>query len=200
MTQTLPATAILGPGKTGLTIGYRILDIDRVEYSAFTATGVVETLTAGTYSVAGGVVAPRAGGYIIWGEALVDLAEDEIRPAFGWTGSATGSGAYYDDLLDDMPQINRDAMLLAPTAGATAVDSVDAMLTGILAAIGGELVEGAYTRDDVLRIMAAALAGVTAGSGTDTVTFRGLDGTTTRIAATVSNEGNRTQMVLDGEA
>jgi hypothetical protein len=47
------------------------------------------------------VVAPTAGGYIVWGEAGDDLAEDEIGPAFGYTGSATGTGAYLEDLLAD---------------------------------------------------------------------------------------------------
>jgi hypothetical protein len=99
MTQTIPATAILGPGKTGLTIGYRILSLDGTTYSAFSTTGVTETSTAGTYSVAGGVVAPTAGGYIVWGTALVDYAEDEIGPEFSYPGSVTGAGAYYEDLL-----------------------------------------------------------------------------------------------------
>jgi hypothetical protein len=175
MTQTVPATAILGPDKTGLTIGLRVLNLDGTTYAAFSTTGVAETSTAGTYRKAGGVVAPLAGGYIVWGEAATDYAEATV----------------------DGVQATRDAMKLAPSAGAAAVDSVDEMLTGILAAIGGELVEGAYTRDDVLRIMAAALVGVTGGSGTDTVTFRGLDETTTRITATVSNEGNRTGIVLN---
>jgi len=48
MTQTVPATCVLGPGKTGLTIGYRVLNLDGTEYSAFSTTGVAETSTAGT--------------------------------------------------------------------------------------------------------------------------------------------------------
>lgn len=78
MTQTVPATCVLGPGKTGLTIGYRVLNLDGTEYSAFSTTGVAETSTAGTYRVAGGVVAPLAGGYIVWGEAATDYAEATV--------------------------------------------------------------------------------------------------------------------------
>ena len=97
MTQTVPATAQLGPGKTGLAIGYRVLDIARVEYSAFTTTNVAETGTAGTYSVAGGVVAPNAGGYIVWGTAVLDLAEatidsDVINSVSGSVGSIATDG------------------------------------------------------------------------------------------------------------
>ena len=39
MSQTIPATAVLGPGKTGLTIGLTVLNIDGTEYAAFSATG-----------------------------------------------------------------------------------------------------------------------------------------------------------------
>lgn len=81
MTHTVPATAVLGPGKTGLTIGYRVLNLDGTEYSAFSTTDVAETSTAGTYRVAGGVVAPLAGGYIVWGTALVDYAEATVESA-----------------------------------------------------------------------------------------------------------------------
>ena len=93
----------------------------------------------------------------------------------------------------------RDAMKLAPSAGAPAAGSVDAKLDDILTTIGSEIVEGTYTRDDILRIIAAALAGKTSGSGTSTVTITGLDGATTRIIASVDGVGNRTAMTLDGE-
>jgi len=81
MTQTVPATAVLGPGKTGLTIGLRVLNLDGTTYAAFSTTGVAETSTAGTYRKAGGVVAPLAGGYIVWGTALVDYAEATVESA-----------------------------------------------------------------------------------------------------------------------
>lgn len=81
MTQVCPATCVLGPGKTGLTIGLRVLNLDGTEYSAFSTTGVAETSTAGTYRKAGGVVAPLAGGYIVWGEAATDYAEATVESA-----------------------------------------------------------------------------------------------------------------------
>jgi hypothetical protein len=67
MTQTVPATAALGPGKTGLTIGLRVLNLDGTTYSAFSTTDVAETSTLGTYRKASGAVVPDAGGYIVWG-------------------------------------------------------------------------------------------------------------------------------------
>lgn len=95
MTQTVPATAVLGPGKTGLTIGLRVLNLDGTTYAAYSATGVTETSTAGTYRKAGGVVAPLAGGYIVWGTALVDYAEATVESASAnvtyWAGNASTS-------------------------------------------------------------------------------------------------------------
>lgn len=83
MTQIVPATCVLGPGKTGLTIGLRVLNLDGTVYAAFDTTGVAETSTAGTYRKAGGVVAPLAGGYIVWGEAATDYAETTVESTVG---------------------------------------------------------------------------------------------------------------------
>lgn len=91
-----------------------------------------------------------------------------------------------------------DAVAGAPALEATAQAILEDTGTTLPAAIGGQVLEGAYTRDDVLRILAAALAGKTSGSGTDTVEILGLDDVTTRITATVSPSGNRTAMTLDG--
>lgn len=124
MTQTVPATAVLGPGATGLTIGYRVLNLDGTEYSAFTTDDVAETSTAGTYRVANGVVAPDAGGYIVFGTALVDYAEATV--------DSTAVNV-------TMQQV-RDAMLLAPTPpGTAAAGSVDAKLDGIGGSVAAEL-------------------------------------------------------------
>lgn len=81
MTQAVPATCVLGPGKTGLTIGLRVLNADRTVYAAFSTTGVSETGVAGTYSKAGLVTVPAAGGHIVWGTALVDLVETTVDAA-----------------------------------------------------------------------------------------------------------------------
>lgn len=81
MTQTVPATAVLGPGMTGLAIGLRVLNLDGTTYAAFSTSGVAETSTAGTYRKAGGVVVPLAGGYIVWGTSLVDYAEATVDSA-----------------------------------------------------------------------------------------------------------------------
>lgn len=81
MSQTVAAIAELGPAYTGLTIGYRVLNLDGSTYSAFSTTGVAETGIAGTYAKSGGAVFPDAGGRIVWGVSGTDYAEDTVDPA-----------------------------------------------------------------------------------------------------------------------
>lgn len=87
MSQTIPASCELGPAYTAQAIGYRVLNLDRTTYSAFSTTGVAETAVAGTYAKSGGATAPDAGGYIVWGTSGTDIIEDDILPAV--TGFAT---------------------------------------------------------------------------------------------------------------
>lgn len=56
------------------------------------------------------------------------------------------------------------------------------------------LIEGAYTAEQVLKLMAAALAGKVSGAEANTVRFRDLADTTDRITATVDVDGNRTDI------
>lgn len=59
-----------------------------------------------------------------------------------------------------------------------------------------ETIVGTYTFSDLLKIMAAALAGKATGGGTTTVTFRGVDDTSDVIVATVDANGNRSAVTL----
>jgi hypothetical protein len=61
-----------------------------------------------------------------------------------------------------------------------------------------EVIEGTYTAAELLRVIAAALAGELSGAGGATITILGVDGATDRIVATVTPDGNRTHVTLDG--
>lgn len=61
-----------------------------------------------------------------------------------------------------------------------------------------EVIESGLTAAEVMRIIAAAMAGKVSGAGTGTETFKGLDGTTNRIVSTVDNDGNRTAVTVNG--
>jgi len=78
------------------------------------------------------------------------------------------------------------------TAAALKADAV----TEIADAILDEVVVGSYTMRQLLKVMAAALAGKATGGGTTTVTFRGVDDASNVIVATVDANGNRSAVTL----
>ena len=80
----------------------------------------------------------------------------------------------------------------AITAAALKADAV----TEIADAILDEVVVGSYTMRQLLKVMAAALAGKATGGGTTSVTFRGVDDASNVIVATVDANGNRSAVTL----
>lgn len=74
------------------------------------------------------------------------------------------------------------------TAGFVASEQADTVLD--------EVVVGSYTMRQLLKVMAAALAGKATGGGTTSVTFRGVDDASNVIVATVDTNGNRSAVTL----
>lgn len=60
-----------------------------------------------------------------------------------------------------------------------------------------EVIEGTLTARQLMRVFAAALAGISAGQSTVTGTFRDQANTKDRITATLDGDGNRTGVTLD---
>jgi hypothetical protein len=79
-----------------------------------------------------------------------------------------------------------------------AIAAVKADTDSIPADVWAKPIEAGYTAEQMVRIIAAESAGTLSGAGTDTETFTGIDGTTERIIATVTDEGNRTAITLNG--
>lgn len=81
MSYILPTGCTLGSSKTGLAIGYRLVDIDGVEVNAFTTTNVVETSVPGNYTVDGGITMPDGfEGRIEFGTSGTKMADLWIGP------------------------------------------------------------------------------------------------------------------------
>lgn len=66
-------------------------------------------------------------------------------------------------------------------------------------AVWSQALEAGYSAEQIMRIMAAALAGEVSGAGTSTVTIRDINDTTDRIVAAVDGTGNRTSVTLDAD-
>lgn len=63
--------------------------------------------------------------------------------------------------------------------------------------IWSHAVEGTFTAEEILRLMASAMAGKVSGADTATVSFRDLSDTKNRITATVDESGNRIAVTHD---
>lgn len=154
--------------------------------SSFTATGqLVVSATAsiaGTSSMTGNLLA-----------AVVGTAS--ISGTSSMTGTLTAKGS------------------MAATIAGTSSLSATSYATGRLAAtitpftelspqslanaVWEQALEAGYTAEDMMRVMAAALAGEVSGAGTATITIRDIADTKSRIVASVDGSGNRTAVTLD---
>jgi hypothetical protein len=180
MAQVVSAIAVLGPGKTGLVIGYRVLNLDGTVYSAFTIVGVSETSVLGTYRVASGVSVPDAGGYIVFGTAVTDYAEAGVDGEAALLATIDG---IVDSILVD--------------TGTDIPASIVALNDLSAAELLGTAVEGAYTFSQVLQLMASVLFGKVSGGGTTSVVFRNTADSANRVTAVVDSDGNRSAVTLN---
>ena len=78
----------------------------------------------------------------------------------------------------------------------TGTDGVLLSTSALGSIFDDEAVVGSYTMRQLLKVMAAALAGKASGGGTTSITFRGVDDTSNVIVATVDANGNRSAVTL----
>ena len=114
---------------------------------------------------------------------IADAVLDEATS--GHTSAGSFSKAVTDILEDSGTTI---PTLLSTTGVVLTAAGIDAILD--------EVVVGSYTMRQLLKVMAAALAGKATGGGTTSVTFRGVDDASNVIVATVDANGNRSAVTL----
>jgi len=84
-----------------------------------------------------------------------------------------------------------------------ATDSLEALQAAFSAvpeSVWDEVQEGGYTARQIHELSAAVLLGISSGFDTGSVIFKGIDGTTTRVAATVDSFGNRSGFTITPRA
>ncbi len=124
--------------------------------------------------------------------AVADAVLDEA------TSGHTSAGSFSKAVTDILADTGTDGVVVASLA----TDSITAAAlkadagAEIADAILDEAVVGSYTMRQLLKVMAAALAGKATGGGTTTVTFRGVDDASNVIVATVDANGNRSAVTL----
>jgi len=104
----------------------------------------------------------------------------------------------------DVASILTDTGTTLPATLTTIDTNVDTINTNVSALndisvanifAGGDI--DGYTLEEVLKLIASACAGVLAGAATTTVTVEAVDGSKTRLTATVDADGNRSAVVKD---
>lgn len=161
-TQTIPAEAQLRRRWAGSPIGYRVLNLDRSEFSAWTNDQVIETLP-GHFAVTGGVEAPAAGGAIVWGLADQDIASAPIEPSFAPVMlDALGEiRSMVDGLLTTLQgAVATTQQNMAESAMSAQQRQIagDAQLATIMAAMGRQLLEARSVIDQTHDLISTAQA------------------------------------------
>ena len=126
------------------------------------------------------------------GRLRVAISESGALPV--WQDFLVVTANVYDTLCStdtfdvNVATIANDAITAASLKADAGAEIADAILD--------EVVVGSYTLRQLLKVMAAALAGKATGGGTTSVTFRGVDDTSDVIVATVDANGNRSAVTL----
>lgn len=126
----------------------------------------------------------------------------QLAAALTGSGVAAGAGTGVGALIAALT----GASSMSPTLTGTGAMTADIVVTGtgLTTANVGEsvwqhLIEAGYTAEQLLRILAAGVAGETSGVGTSTEVYKGVDGTTDRITTTFDLNNNRDTVTLDGD-
>lgn len=167
---------------------------------SFAATASFSGNAIATLSAAGAFTATSTYSAGITAKAW---ATGQFTPAYTGSGTMSGKG----QLVGSFPDTAGDT--LTAEGVATAVWAAVATANNDTGSMGEKLndagsagnpwatvIEGAYTAEDLLKLMAAALLGKATATAT-TYTVRDLQDAVDRITATVDADGNRTSVTLD---
>lgn len=147
-------------------------------------TGSVASVSGAVGSVSGAVGSVGTGG--ITSASLASGALEAIQDGLATAGDVGAIGT-----LIGTPAVDLATDIGAVGTAVGALNDLDA--EGVWA----HEIEASMSAAEVLRIVAAAVAGVLSGAGTATITIKGLDETTDRIVMTVDS-GNRSDPTYDG--
>jgi len=99
-----------------------------------------------------------------------------------------------NNIPDVLGTAHQHVSLIAQNSGGLIVTSSGGVTP---AQVWGKEIETGFTAEELLRLMAAALAGKLSGAATTEVSIRDVNDTTDRIVAEVDADGNRTSVVLE---
>jgi hypothetical protein len=131
--------------------------------------------------------------------AYGDMAIDIVVTGTGLSTANVGQ-AVWDFLIDGTEA--QDLLAAAGSAGDPWITSLPGTYTGdqagaIIAKLN-EAIENGMDWQQLLRVMVAALVGKSSKAGS-IWTYKGVDGTTNRVVATIGTDKTRSSVVLDGD-
>jgi hypothetical protein len=162
---------------------------------AASVTGAVGSVTGAVGSVTGSVASVTG---------AVGSVTGAVGSVTGAVGSVTGNvggnvtGSVGSVASGGIAAASFAAGAINAAAIATGAIDADALAADAVDEILDEVVEGALTMRQILRLALATLAGKSSGGGTATIIFRDNADSKARITATVDANGNRTAMTVDG--
>lgn len=135
--------------------------------------------------------------FILNGWRIIPQSADHTLTVSNGVFEVEGGGDPFVDPVGSYKiRINREAPGIA--IGYSSSGSTGPTADSIAAAIGQRVIDNGLSNDALLRILLAALAGKTAGLGTDTEQYLAQDGITPRITAQFDANNNRTSVTLNG--
>lgn len=189
-----------------------------IEAGYLSAVNVIEGIATFTGSAAAGRNAATTingtgtvtatGRLVVSGSATISGAATVTSNAFAaLNGAATISGSATPTFAITAKGWGTASISGVATVSATryATGKLEAEITpftelspqSLATAVWTQVLEAGYTAEEIMRVMAAAMAGEVSGAGTTTITIRDIGDTTDRIVATVDGTGNRTAVTLD---
>ena len=138
MTRSLALGVALGPSRTGLAIGYRLLNLNGTTQAAFTTTNVVESGgVPGVYLVTAPVSVADAGARVIWGVSGTDYWEYTIDPLTEVNLTTTAQTAVQTAAAAALTAYDPPTKAELDTAQAAIIADTGATETAVLSAISG---------------------------------------------------------------
>lgn len=177
------SATVTGSGARGRNIAASVSGVATGTFTAQLVVSATATIN-GVASVTSNVFAARAAAATITGTATPTAS----LVAKGWgiaaiTGTASVSGTRY-----------ATGRLEAEITPFTELSP-----QSLASAVWAQALEAGYTAEEMMRVMAAAMAGEVSGAGTSTIVIRDIADTKARITATVDGSGNRTAVTLDAD-
>lgn len=144
---------------------------------------------------------PACAAMIVQAEGTAEIAaRREIRPSITVQGTGTAEMRPYRGRRAALEAGGLGTLQMRPARRLRAALTVavnELSQDDVAGALLTARIEGDYTFRDVMRLMAATLAGKVSGAETATVTFRGITDTKDRVISVTDVDGNRTAVTLD---